>query len=192
MARRTAIVVYAEGSVVDVLRAAPILDRAATRELVVRLFPGADVEECGDALLIDGVDPPDGVVYAGAFPGVEIICSRLLVAERPSILAARIGADGSDRTVLVHAMGGSDEWCAFAAWERGQLVRAVSVLAGGRLVENVGEPLSFEGAYWAGECGLDGYGERALRAFFGFALHEAEHLDDVDPEVIPLVGYRVR
>src|SRR5687768_3814123 len=100
----TAVVMYADTNPVDVLRACPPLDRAATRALVDRLFPGGAVDEVGDALLVDAVNPPADVVYVGCFAGLDILCGWQLVGDHPSDLSDRL-LGGTDRPhVYLHAM----------------------------------------------------------------------------------------
>jgi hypothetical protein len=218
---KTAIVVFGDVDVVDELRSAPVLDRAATGALVRRLFSDRSVAEAGDVLLIDGLDPPGDMVYAGSFPGVDIVCSWHLVDDRPStappILRPReddpsgptasppagSGPDGAGRRrrVMLHAMDDGADWCALGVWVDGTLVRALSVARDRGVLEDVGERMPFEEPYWSGDCSPGHnyplpfrpaeFAVRALKEFFGFELNGASDNDDVDPEVIPLVGYRV-
>jgi len=188
-----------------VLRAAPILDRSATLALVHRLFSASDVVEIGDALLSDAVNPAEDVVYVGCFPGLDVICGWQLVTDRPSTATERILAGAARPTAYLHAMHTVVDWCAFGLWTDGTLGRAVSVSSGAGVVEDIGERLSFEEPYWAGARtdGRDDAGTHplpfrpvelataALHAFFGFRLDGGEGIDDVDPEIIPVVGYRV-
>jgi hypothetical protein len=55
------------------------------------------------------------------------------------------------------------------------------------LLENIGEPLPFEAAF---DDPLE-LGCAALHALFGIAVGGPKDLDDVDPELIPVVGYRI-
>ena len=201
----TAVVMYADTNPIDVLRAAPVLDRSATLVLVSQLFPGDEVAEIGDALLADAINPAEGVVYIGCFPGLDIVCGWQLVTERPSEATERIVTGPDRRTAYLHAMHTVVDWCTFAIWTEGALVRGLSVSAGSGIVEDVGDRLAFEEPYWAGEreeCPDDegahplafhpvALGRAALHALFGFRIEGHEEIDDVDPEIVPLVGYRV-
>jgi hypothetical protein len=201
----TAVVMYADTNPIDVLRAAPVLDRSATVALVERLFPGEAVTEVGDALLADAINPAEGVVYVGCFPGLDIVCGWQLVRERPSESTERIVAGPTRRMAYLHAMHTGVDWCTFAIWTDGALVRGLSVSAGSGIVEDLGDRLTFEEPYWAGEredCPDDegahplayhpvALGREALHALFGFRIEGHEEIDDVDPEIVPLVGYRM-
>jgi hypothetical protein len=205
MGTGTAVVMYADTNAVDVLRAAPILDRTGTLAVVQRLFPEQDVAEIGNALLAEAVNPAEDVVYVGCFPGLEIVCGWQMVTERPSDAAKHILSGPERRTVYLHAMHTVVDWCAFGLWTDGQLIRALSVSPGSGVVEDIGDRLPFEEPYWAGEregCPADdghhplsfhpvALAKAALHAFFGFRLNGDDSLDDVDPEIIPLVGYRI-
>jgi Family of unknown function (DUF6928) len=214
---RTAIVAFGDLDLVHELRSAPVLNRSATDDLVRRLFPDRTVVEAGDALLIDGLDPPGDMVYAGSFPGVDVVCSWQLVGDRPSAALPVVGSlepgstvppreSDADRgtprhRVMLHAMDAGAQWCAFGVWEGGRLVRSVSLARDRGVVEDVGERMPFEQPYWSGDHPAgDGsplpfrpaeFGVEALKALFGFELDGVRNNDDVDPEVIPLVGYRL-
>lgn len=183
---------YTDTTVLDVLRAAPVLDREATRALVARLFPDREIEPAGDELLHHARNPAEDVAYVGCFPGLDLVCSWQLVAERPSDAERRILAGPPRRSVLLHAMHGAVEWCAFGLWVDGRLVRGVSTSPGG-VAEDVGERLPFEASARDGDgTGPCDWGEQALQKYFGFRCDAESGVDDVDPEVVPLVGYRIR
>jgi hypothetical protein len=96
--------VYAEGDVASALRDAVELDRAATEALVARLLPGLEVVVVEDGNLGWNINPPDGVVYAGVFPGLTVICAAELGELRPSFLRPGWLADGAGRRVILHSM----------------------------------------------------------------------------------------
>jgi hypothetical protein len=196
MRLRTAMVVYADDEVVHALRAAPVLDRPATRDLVGRLFAGQQLQEIGAALLVDGVNPPDDVVYAGSFGTVDIVCSWRLVDGAPSARAGDLLAATRRRSMYLHVVRCDGEDCAFALWRDGVLLRSLRVAPDCAVPEESGERLPFEQAYWqssdrAAEHRPVDLGRRALHELFGFVRAGDGKVDGVDPEVIPLVGYRV-
>jgi hypothetical protein len=192
MATNSTVVMYADSSPVDVLRAYPVLDKPATRTLVDRLFPGASVEEIGDELLADALDPPEDVVYLGCFPGLELACCWQLIGERPSQSGERLLGGPARKLLYLHAMHGDVDWCSFGLWRDGQLVRGVSVGRDAGVLEDFGEHLDFERTYWDGQPDPMTLGGAALRNFVGLVLEGAKRHDDVDPEIIPVVGYRVK
>ncbi|WP_459716295.1 DUF6928 family protein [Actinophytocola sp. KF-1] len=186
-------IVYADGDVRPLLRTAAEPDRAATRALVERLYPGATPLE--DTCLADG-NPPDGVVHAGSFAGLSIVCTGEVALDMPSRVAPRFLAEAAGRTTYVHAMHSVVDWGAFAVWHPdGTLRRAVSLSPGSGITENVGVPFDFEAPYWAGERPVGDeyalpfhpleFAEDALRAFFGFT-YEGVYLDD-DPDIEEIV-----
>jgi hypothetical protein len=189
---RTAIVAYGEDDVQHVLRAAPVLDRPATAKLVRKVFPDNRIDDAGDALLIDALNPPKDIAYIGCFPDLDLVCSWLLVGDRPSELAKRCLWAASGPNVYLHNLDGVD-WLAFAHWSDGELVRSLCLAPKDGITENVGDPLPFEAPFWASDHRVTPLelGEEALHAFFGFRLDGMRSVDDVDPEVIPLVGYRI-
>jgi hypothetical protein len=191
VAANSAIVVWTDSKPLDVLRAYPVLDKPATRELVERLFPGTDIEEIGDQLLADALDPPAGVAYVGCFPGLDLVCGWSLMPDRPSQLdPATLGATERPHVYLygVHA---DADWCTFGRWDDGQLVRALSVCPDPGIIEDVGEHESFEQPYWdAAELRPVALGEAALSGYFGIVFGD-DKLDKTDPESIPVVGYKI-
>ena len=98
MSANSALIVYSDSSPKDVLRAYPVLDKAATRSLAEKLFPGAQIDEIGDELLADALDPPEHVAYLGCFPGLDLVCAWKIMPDRPSQL---------DETVLTPSTGGT-------------------------------------------------------------------------------------
>jgi hypothetical protein len=193
-------VMYADGNPVDVLRAFPVLDKPATRVLVERLFPDAVIEEVGDMLLADAFDPPEDVAYVGCFPGLDVVCGWTLMPDRPSQLDGAVAAASEKRNLFLHAVHADADWCSYGRWHDGELVRAVSVCPDPGVIEELGERLDFEEPYWKGEHPADGLdlpfhplelGAAALRDFFGIVPVAEIGNDDVDPEIIPVVGYRI-
>lgn len=181
------LVVYSDGNPIDVLRAYPVLDKPATRLLAARLFPGAALEEIGDELLADALNPPQDVAYVGSYTGLDLVCSWRLTPQRPSELAPAVLAAGNRRQVLLHASHTDAEWCSFGVWRDGALLRSLSVCADPGVLEDMGDKLPFEGG---GEDPVE-LGDRALQALVGFSCAGHDRLDDVDPELIPVVAYRI-
>jgi hypothetical protein len=193
-------IVYADGDAQSALRKATEPDRAATRALVERLYPGATPID--DGCLDDNANPRDGEVYAGCFDGLTIVCTGEVALDAPSRVDPRFLAEAGGRTTYVHAMHSVVDWGAFAVWDGGGvLLRAVSLSPDSGIIENTGTPYGFEAPYWAGERAMgDGYAlpfhplelaEDALRAFFGFTYEGAYHDDDPELEDVILLGFAV-
>ncbi|WP_433049863.1 DUF6928 family protein [Dactylosporangium sp. CS-033363] len=181
------LVAFSDGNPIDVLRSYPVLDKPATRALVERLFPGAHAEEIGDELLVDALNPPADVVYVGCFPGLDLVCSWGLTPRRPSDLDRSVLAASGRRHVYLHAAHSDAGWTSYGVWRDGERVRALSVCADPGVMEDEGEPLGFERA----DTDPDELGCASMQGLFGFACDNHDRLDDVDPELIPVVAYRI-
>ncbi|MFI5711841.1 DUF6928 family protein [Kribbella sp. NPDC051620] len=143
---------YAEGTIAEVLRTHPQPDRAATRALVERLHPETLLTAVTDGNLLENPNPPDGLVYAGVYPGLTVLCSGTVALDRPSTLPAKYLAEANGRTVYLHATHSVVDWFAYAIWAPdGTLTRSLSLAPDDGVMENIGQPLPFEHAYWAGE-----------------------------------------
>jgi hypothetical protein len=205
--------VYAAGDVGAALRSTPALDRAATRDLIGRLYPGARIIPTEDGSLASA-NPAGGVVLAGCFPGVTIVCTEDAALDRPSLLARQFLEEARGRTLYLHAMHSVVEWFAYAVWNGdGGLRRSLSLSPDSGVMENLGSPSAFEEPYWAGlrplelDDALDDdcedeepyplpfhpleMAEDALRHLLGFT-YEGEQLDG-DPHLddIVLAGFVV-
>jgi Family of unknown function (DUF6928) len=201
-------VLYPDGEIASVLRLAPRLDRDATRALVARLYPGRHVIEIADGNLACNANPPDGHLYAGCFPGLTIVCVADVALDQPSKLDDRFLTEAQGRAVYLHAMHSVVDWFAYAIWDGdGRLRHSLSLSPDSGIVENIGPPLEFESAYWAGEKPVqddedeeDTYplpfhplemSEDALRALFGFNYEGYYFDDDPDLEAVALAGFEL-
>jgi hypothetical protein len=210
MGAKTAVLVYTDGEPAELLRDAPDLDPEATKALIATSNPGwAGTASSSSGSLGDDIYPGEGIVFAGVFPGIEILCDRQVMIDRPSQLPARLLQAGSRRRrVILHAMHSVTDWFAFAVWEHGTLVRSLSLSPAGGIIEDTGTPLDFERPYWAGEhpvtAGFPGQspyplpfhplelgGEAALRALLGFIAEGRLQDADIDPFAIRLAGFEV-
>jgi len=92
---KTALLVYTEQHPAELLRQTPALDREAARALVAATHPGRTGTATSTESLPDCVYPPDGVVYAGCFPGIDVLCDQQVTVDRPSSeLAGHLLAPG--------------------------------------------------------------------------------------------------
>ena len=200
-------IVFAEDEVRPILQAAPALHREATFDLVQRLHPGRVLTPLDDRSLEDS-NPPDGVVHAGCFPGVTIVCTGEVALDEPSGLHPRFLAEARGRTTYLHAVHSVVDWCALAVWSGdGTLRRALSLSPDSGIMEDVGARLPFEEPYWAGDRRVDEDEDEdepypfpfhplelasdALRHFLGFEYEGAHLPDDPDPGQVTLAAYRV-
>ena len=184
-------VVYADSNPVDTLRAYPVLDKAATRLLVERLFPDAQIEEIGDQLLSDALNPPADVAYVGCYSGVDLVCCWRLMPDRPSQLDDSVRTASERRNIYLQAVHADADWTMFGVWQNGELTRSLSACPDPGVIEDIGDHLKFEEPHWTGDEDLMWLGEAALRDLFGIVLDGEDRHDDVEAELIPVVGYKI-
>jgi hypothetical protein len=200
MGARTCLLVYADAgtSIPEALRAATQLNRTASAQLARVLFPHEPLQRLEDGDL-SHTYPPWGVTCAGCFPGVSIVATGELAIDHPSRLPVRFLQPGHRGTITLHVMHSVVDWFAYARWEGGQLIRALSVAPEGGVLEDRGARMPFEEPYWAGEHRIEDYplpfhplelGDAALAALFGYQLEGPEIEGLLDPETVPLARYR--
>jgi hypothetical protein len=204
---KTGLLAYAEDDLAAALRKPRYLSARKAAALVSRVHPGYDVERISDGTLLDGVYPPDDVVYAAALRGADVVSDQRFMIDHPSRLPERLLELAAGRTIVLHAMHSVADWLAFGLWRRGELIRSLSVSPDSGIIENIGEPLEFERPFWAGEHAIkDDFsggerdllpfhplelGEEALRALCGFVIEGVREPADVDPDDIHMYGFRV-
>jgi uncharacterized protein DUF6928 len=199
---KTALLAYAAKDPVESLRQAREFDPVATRALAAATHPGWEGTASSDSNLLDDCYPPEGTVYAGSFPDIDILCDRDVMDYLPSEFPARYLDAAAGRRVILHAMQSVTDQFAYAIWENGSLVRSLCLSPDDGIVENIGDPLPFEAPYWAGEhpAGaryplpfhpLELGGDAALRALFGFIIEGRRQPTDIDAESVKLAGFQV-
>ena len=152
MGAKTALLVYTDQPPADLLRQAPELDRDAASALVAATHPGWTGTDTSTESLPDCGYPPDGIVYAGSFPAIDVLCDQQVMVDRPSSqLAAPLLAPGATRRTILHVMYSVNDWFAYAIWEHGALLRSLALAPGEGIVEDIGPALPFEAPFWAGE-----------------------------------------
>jgi hypothetical protein len=197
---KTWMLVYADTDVREVLKARPPLDREATLRLANTLFTGDKLISVGDGDL-SYTCPPEDEIHIGTFAGFSIVAAMEFGIDYPSRLPERFLGVGACQTIYLHAMHSVVDWFAFAHWNKGRLVRSLSLSPDSGILENIGPKLSFEEPYWSGQhpAGHDGYafsfhpldlGEAALREFFGYQLEGFPDPTLLEPESIPLIRYK--
>lgn len=208
MGAKTGMVVFTDGDVAAALREPVQLNRDEAAGLVRQVLPGYGLEDVDPYPLGDAVYPPEEAIYTGTIGGTTILCDQRFMIDKPSELPEHIVNLANGRRIILHAMHSVVDWFAYAIWDRGTIVRSLSLSPDDGIIENIGEPLSFEGPYWAGEhpvVPIPGWpdqgpyplpfhplelGEDALRALFGFVLEGMPEPNDVDPYTVQLTGFR--
>jgi len=199
---KTALLAYAAEDPVESIRRAREPDPAATRALVAATHPGWTGTGSSDRNLSDDSYPEQGKVYAGSFPGIDILCDRDVMDHLPSDFPARYLDVAAGRRVILHAMHSVVDMFVYAVWENGTLVRSLAMTPKDGIIENIGAPLPFETPYWAGEHPVRGRyplpfhpldlgGGPALRALFGFVIEGRRQPADISAESVKLAGFQV-
>lgn len=98
-------------------------------------------------------------------------------------------------------MHSAEDWAAFAVWAGGGLVRSMSISPGDGVLEDEGDRLPCEGAFWEGDHPVRHapeyplpfhpleLGNAVLRECFGFVLEGHEGPDCFDPEDAELLAF---
>ena len=200
MGAKTWMVAYSEAAADKVLKSQPQLDRIRARELATQLFPMARIEPDEDGSLMFTC-PDNAHIYIGCFPGLSIVAAKEFAIDNPSQISRAFLDVAKGRTVYLHAMHSVVDWFAFAIWEKGSLVRSLSLSPDSGIIEDIGKRLAFEEPFWAGKHPVEGdeyplpfhpldLGEEALFTLFGYRLEGP--IDDVqiEPDDIPLCGFK--
>ena len=207
MGAKTWMLVYADASIPETLAARPDLDRARALDLAGRLFPAESLQPLPDGDL-SRTSPRGRDICAGCYADVSVIAAEELAIDVPSKLPARFLDEARSRRVVLHAMHSVVDWFAYAIWQDGQLQRSLSLSPDRGVIEDLGERLAFETAYWAGHHpALDPddedpdepyplpfhpleLGDAALAELFGYVLEGPPERARFDPESVPLLSFR--
>jgi len=209
MGAKSCMLVYSDGDAIEVLKSAPVLDRAATATLAKTLFPAEMLQPLADVSLQETY-PPEEELYIACFPGLAIVMARDFGIDRPSELPPTFLKNATGPVVYLHAMHSVVDWSAFAVWRAGSLVRSLSLSPDDGVIEDIGARLPFEAPYWAGAHSADDpeelededyepyplpfhpldLGEVALLNFLGFQIEGYIADFKVTPENIPLMRFK--
>jgi len=206
---KSALMIYGHGSPAELLRSPPPPDEGKTAALVAATRAGPARAVGHGGTLSDEIYPAEGIVCAGSFPGIDVLCDRDVMTGRPSQLPGRLLAPGAGRRMILHAMHSATDWLGYAVWQDGILLRSLSLSPDSGITEDIGAPLPFEASFWAGEHpvarsrqfpGRPPYplpfhplelGDAALLALAGFAVEGRPADDLIDPWAVRLISYQV-
>ena len=209
MGFKSSLLVYSSGEPADLLRQPAAPDPAQAGALVAATHPGwTGTGGPADGSLADCIHPPEGSVYAGCLPGIDILCDQDVMVDYPSQLPAQYHGPGAGRRMILHAFHSVTDWFAYAIWQDGVLLRSLSLrLYTGGVIEDIGTPLPFEAPFWAdGRPARPEPGkptpfplpfhpfrlsEAALSALLGFTQSGRPAESDVDAEAVTLLGFEV-
>jgi len=198
--------VYSNGSVAEILRAKPKLDRKKSAAFAQQLFPTAELEMIDDGNLAYNCCPRGKDIYVGCFPELRIVAAKEIGVDYPSKLPISLLNPNYGEIVYLHAMHSVVDWFAYAIWEKGKLIRSLSLSPDNGVIENIGTQREFESPYWSGEHPVFEPGEEdpsypfvfhpldlgdaALLDMFGYQLEGYDDSSPIDPEKIPLLGFK--
>lgn len=190
----------------DVLAQRTELDREASISLAKKLFSDASLQKQEDGSL-GFLNPDRHEVFVGVYGDLKIIAHEGFSGDFPSRTDGDWLIPELGSTTYVHATHSTVDWCAFALWQKGSLVRALSVSPDGGIQEDIGNKLSFEEPFWDGSISLDDefeddepyplpfhpleLSEAALLGMLGFQFEG--HPDDwvCDPMDIPILRFKI-
>lgn len=138
----------------DIFRNVPELDREASASLAGKLLPGLTLKEKEDGCL-GALNPGKREIFVGVYGDLKVVAHGDLSGDCPSRTGARWCDPELGENAYVHATHSVVDWCAFALWKKGDLVRALSVSADGGVHEDVGTRLPFEAPFWDGAHAID-------------------------------------
>lgn len=134
----------------EVLAAEPKADRGFGRKYLAQLNPAWPITPIGQFPLNRSTQASEGEFYIGGFPGVTVVQTWVADVAKLTELDKRILNSRNTPEVYVFALGTDSDYGGFIHFSSGVVKRAFSATRM-QLIEDVGMPESFEGAYWAGE-----------------------------------------
>lgn len=194
--------VCSNGDPKQVLANAPVLDAAATRTFLARMFPDQKNEDLGETTLLD-LDPRNREIRAGVYGDLVILAHEGFAKDKPSEIPRAMLAAGAFQNTYVHATHSVVDWYAISQWKQGELGRSLSLSPDNGIIENIGEPLSFEAPFWDGEFAMDDedeyplpfhpldLSEVALAATVGFGFGGDPSTWVCDPIEIPILSFEL-
>ena len=203
MGAKTWMLVGSDSSARDALAAQPRIDRDKTLAKCRELFPRAKLTTQADGDL-SYTCPRDSELCAGCFPGVSVFAAEEFAIDYPSRLPQAFVDSCGHKNVVLHAMHSVVDWFAYAFWQDGKLIRALSLSPDSGVLEDFGPRLDFEEPYWAGSHPAvedpeeESYpfpfhplelGEATLLEFFGYQLEGAIDAMVFDPFDVPLMRF---
>ncbi|WP_379553588.1 DUF6928 family protein [Qipengyuania sp. DGS5-3] len=190
----------------ETLGANPQLDRDASFSLAKSLLPNAKIEAREDGSL-SFLNPDDGEIFVGVYGDLKIVAHTDLSGDFPSRIDARWRSLDLGSKAYLHATHSAVDWCSFALWDKGTLVRALGVSPDSGVQEDIGERLPFEVPFWDGLHSLDDefeddepyplpfhpleLSETALLSMLGIQFEGSPDDWVCDPEDVPIMKFAV-
>ncbi|MET7639334.1 hypothetical protein [Streptomyces sp. NPDC005438] len=164
MGLKSALLSFSRGTPREAMRARErsVADPDRTGELLAEVFPGRRLTEVGKADVDAVIWPPEGMVFAGRFPGLDLVCCREWIEDPPTELTDLVRRVGAGRSATAHLTHSTVDLLAFARWEDGVPRRALSVNPDDGIVQDLGERLPVELPYWEGRHPVEASGTCAL------------------------------
>jgi len=126
MGAKVCMLIYLDDPTAYALAQSPTLNGPATDTLVNKLFPHTHLSQVGMGNLAAS-NPTKGAIYAACFGGLSIVAAEEFGGDHPSKLTQHFLTPGNEQQVVLLAMHSVVDWFAYAYWQRGRLVRALSL-----------------------------------------------------------------
>lgn len=120
-------------------------------EVVHILFPRTPYVDVGQVALDEAAFPGRGSLSVGTFEGGLLLGTQDAHLYNPTKLASRYLKPSLGSKVTLLTQRPLNDMFAYGRWERGQLIRSISVNPVGRVWESIGTPEPFESPFWAGQ-----------------------------------------
>ena len=141
------VLVASSSSPAEHLRRIPSPDREASAALATRLFPKRRLVPLPDGDLSQTC-PRSGEIVVGRFGDLSIVAAEEFGMDHLSRLPRELLEAFPGQQVRLVCMHSIVDWCAFAVWEDGRLIRSLSLSPDSGIIENIGTPLPFEKPFW--------------------------------------------
>lgn len=204
MGAKTWMLVYSNGAIPNLWSKGLKINRESSTKIIKTLFSTKQYSAIEDGNLYY-TNPPKDVIYAADLGELIILATDEIAIDNPSKISQRFIDFSEYKYLYLFAMHSVVDWFAFAVWENKKLIRSLSISPDNGVIEDYGNRFPFEQDYWKGEYPVTDsesedtyplpfhpldFGESALLKLMGFQYEGIENLNRIDPETIPLVGFK--
>lgn len=207
MGAKTWMVVYSNGDVPAVLNKNLDTKTDGNLEILKSLFPNNKFNEVESGNLAFTC-PGSNTVQIANLGELLVVATEEVAIDNPSKISSRFISFSNYKYIYIFAMHSGSDWFAFSVWDNKTLIRSLSISPDSGIIEDIGEKLSFELEYWAGQRpAVDSdedeesyplpfhpleFGESALLHLMGYQYEGVESLNKIDPEKIVMHCYQKR
>ncbi|GAA1687714.1 hypothetical protein GCM10009830_39100 [Glycomyces endophyticus] len=182
------------------LAGGPAFDPERSAALAATILGGPVAPAGARTLAEGGVWPERGTICVGAGEHTALVGYAEICPDRPGTITdwIRAVAPGGDaHGVFMHSVV---DFGAVAVWEHGEIRRSISLAPDSGVMDDLGDPLTFEAPFWNGDHAVDedyplpfhplDFGEAALLALFGFGIEGSPAAYAFDPGTVALPAFR--